>query len=49
MSAMTGLTALLTQLNRHAYTMDNIIKAIYIPDTFTHAGHAHCKEYLGKA
>ena len=46
---MTGLTTLLTQLNRHAYIMDNIIKSIYNTDNFTHAGHAHCKEYLGKA
>ena len=29
--------------------MENIVKAIYIPDNITQAGHSHCKEYLDKA
>ena len=29
--------------------MENIVKAIYIPDNITQAGHAHCKEYLDMA
>ena len=29
--------------------MENIIKAIYIPENITLAGHAHCREYLDKA
>ena len=29
--------------------MENIIKAIHIPENINQAGLAHCKEYLGKA
>jgi hypothetical protein len=29
--------------------MENIVKAIHIPENITHAGQAHCKEYLGRA
>ena len=29
--------------------MENIVKAIYIPENITQAGHAHCKEYLDMA
>jgi hypothetical protein len=46
---MAGLATLLTQLNQHAHSMENIVKAIYIPENITHAGQAHCKEYLGRA
>jgi hypothetical protein len=46
---MADLATLLTQLNRNAYIMDNIINATYIPENITHAGLAHCKEYLDKA
>ena len=46
---MADLATLLTQLNRNAYIMDNIINATYIPEHITHARLAHCKEYLGKA
>jgi hypothetical protein len=46
---MSDLATLLTQHFQHAHNMDNIIKAIYIPENITHAGQAHCKEYLGRA
>ena len=46
---MTDLATLLTQLNQHAHSMENIVKAIHIPENITHAGLAHCKEYLGLA
>jgi hypothetical protein len=46
---MTDLATFLTQLYRHAHSMENIVKAIYIPDNITQAGHSHCKEYLDKA
>jgi hypothetical protein len=46
---MTDLATLLTQLYQHAHSMENIVKAIYIPDNITQAGHAHCKEYLDMA
>ena len=49
MPPTTDLATLLTQLYQHAQIMDNILKATYIPDNLTHAGHAHCKDYLGKA
>jgi hypothetical protein len=29
--------------------MEIIIIAIHIPENITHAGQAHCKEYLGRA
>ena len=43
---MTDLATLLTQLYQHAHSMENIFKAIYIPENITQSGHAHCKEYL---
>jgi hypothetical protein len=46
---MPDLATLLTQLILNAYIMENIIKAIHIPENITHAGLAHCKEYLGRA
>jgi hypothetical protein len=46
---MTDLATLLTQLNQHAQSMENIVKAIYIPDNIAQAGQSHCKEYLDKA
>ena len=46
---MTDLATLLTQLNQHTHRMENIVKAIHIPENITHAGQAHCKEYLDKA
>jgi hypothetical protein len=46
---MADLATLLTQLNQHAHIMENIIKAIHISENITHAGQAHCKEYLGRA
>ena len=46
---MADLATLLTQLNQDAHIMENIIKAIHIPENITQAGLAHCKEYLGRA
>jgi hypothetical protein len=46
---MTDLATLLTQLYQHAHSMENIVKAINIPDNITQAGHSHCKKYLDKA
>ena len=46
---MTDLPTLLTHLNQHAHSMENIVKAIYIPENITLAGHTHCREYLDKA
>ena len=46
---MTDLASLLTQFYQHAYSMENIIKAIFVPEHITQAGHSHCKEYLDKA
>ena len=46
---MMDLATLLTQLNRNAHIMENIINAIHIPNNINQAGLAHCKEYLGRA
>ena len=46
---MSDLATLLTQLFQQAHSMENIVKAIYIPDNITQAGHTHCKEYLDMA
>jgi hypothetical protein len=46
---MTDLATLLTQLNRNARIMKNIINAIHIPNNIKQAGLAHCKEYLSRA
>ena len=46
---MTELATLLTQFHQHAYSMENIVKSIQIPDNMTQIGHSHCKEYLDKA
>ena len=46
---MTDLATLLTQLNRNAHIMENIINAIHIPHNINQAGLAHCKEYMGRA
>ena len=29
--------------------MENIVRAIHIPEPITQTGHSHCKEYLDKA
>ena len=46
---MADLTALLNQLNQDTHIMENIVKAIHIPENINQAVLAHCKEYLGKA
>jgi hypothetical protein len=46
---MADLAVLLNQLNQDAHIMENIVKAIHIPENINQAGLAHCKEYLGKA
>jgi hypothetical protein len=46
---MADLATLLAQLNQNAYVMENIIKAIHIPENINQAGLAHCREYLGRA
>jgi hypothetical protein len=46
---MTDLPTLLSQFFQHAHSMENIVRAIHIPEPITQAGHSHCKEYLDKA
>ena len=46
---MADLATLLAQLNQNAYIMENIVKAIHIPENNNQAGLAHCREYLGRA
>ena len=48
-NTMTDLATLLTQFHQHAYSMENIVKSIHIPDNMTQVGHSHCKEYLDRA
>ena len=46
---MADLSTLLNQFFQHAHSMENIVRAIHIPEPITQTGHSHCKEYLDKA